>query len=196
MRVGEFSALRWEDIDFSSQTIRICRSFSSGYVNGKKIELITTPKTPSGYREIPFFGNVEQHLLNWKKKQEARKKACGERWRGNPQYGNLVWTNTMGSILAESTLRSDIRTVEQKMERASFEEAIRLKQEPCGFTHVYPHCFRHTFATRLFEAGLPGPYVQRILGHSSYDTTLAYTHITKENAAQQLRKANMVFRNI
>lgn len=39
--------------------------------------------------------------------------------------------------------------------------------------HIYPHCFRHTFATRLFEAGLPGPYVQRILEHSSYDTTLA-----------------------
>ena len=38
--------------------------------------------------------------------------------------------------------------------------------------HVTPHILRHTYATRLFEAGLDVTEVQRLLGHSTPTTTM------------------------
>ena len=46
------------------------------------------------------------------------------------------------------------------------------------FQRISPHCFRHTFATRCFEAGIPPKTVQHLLGHASLDMTMnLYTHV-------------------
>ena len=46
---------------------------------------------------------------------------------------------------------------------------------------VYPHLFRHTYATRLLQAGMPVKRVSHVLGHASVQTTLdTYTHIINE----------------
>ena len=62
-----------------------------------------------------------------------------------------------------------------------------------GF-HSHPHQLRHTFATKLFEAGLDIKQVQYILGHSDPETTLkVYTHyresLRHENTLLQVREA-------
>lgn len=40
---------------------------------------------------------------------------------------------------------------------------------------------RHTFATNLVAEGIPVPYVQEMLGHTSYNTTVKnYVHTRKD----------------
>jgi len=46
------------------------------------------------------------------------------------------------------------------------------------------HCMRHTYATLLEERGLPVSHIQRLLGHSSMQSTLRYIH-GSETAARE-----------
>ena len=42
---------------------------------------------------------------------------------------------------------------------------------------MHPHTFRHTYATRLVEAGMILPRVAKRLGHTEIKTTMVYVHL-------------------
>ena len=62
-----------------------------------------------------------------------------------------------------------------------------------SFDNEFPkfsgHTFRHTFATRCFEAGVQPKVVQSYLGHASLKMTMdLYTHITEEKANSDIER--------
>ncbi len=45
-------------------------------------------------------------------------------------------------------------------------------------TDVHPHTLRHSFATNLYDNKIPIERISQLLGHSSLDTTMIYSHIS------------------
>jgi len=71
--------------------------------------------------------------------------------------------------------------------RTAFENARRR----AGIKNLTFHTLRHTFATRLVLSGIDLATVSKLLGHSSIQMTMRYSHPTPEalkNAVSKLDK--------
>lgn len=188
MRVGEVGGLKWEDVDFNNKCIHINRSLSIQYEAGVKKMRLTTPKTHNSFRTIPFMGEAEEMFLSQKAKQDAAKKELGSRWR-DEGFENLVFTSSMGSPVIRHSAEKRINRVVDEINKEEIFQAIREKREPVLFEKVYPHAIRHTFCSRCFEKGMNPKYVQGLMGHQHYSTTIdIYTHVTAENMQNEAEK--------
>jgi integrase/recombinase XerD len=54
--------------------------------------------------------------------------------------------------------------------------------------HVWPHRFRHTFATTLLRRGVDIVYVSRLMGHANLETTQIYTEIVLDDLHREHKK--------
>jgi len=77
----------------------------------------------------------------------------------------------------------------QKMVK-KYAERAHLKKS------VSPHKLRHTFATLALEAGVNPFTLKDLLGHSSLNTTLIYTHITPEVSRDAVKRIAEITKNV
>lgn len=68
----------------------------------------------------------------------------------------------------------------KKLSRMGIWKIIQKYVSAAGISkRVYPHIFRHSFATHLIEGGADLRAVQEMLGHTSITVTQIYTHIDR-----------------
>lgn len=76
--------------------------------------------------------------------------------------------------------------------RRSIQRDVAKIAERAGITYdIFPHLFRHTFATTGVNHDVPVPVLQSLLGHSSPATTQLYYDLNEENIKQEYKKISL-----
>jgi integrase len=150
LRWGELAALRRQDIDMGTRTVRIDRSLTElpggGYLFGP-------PKSDAGQRIVVFPDVITQDLA-W---HLARFSAPGDE--------ALVFTSPTGSPLRHGNFR-------RRVWLAALETA--------GLPAIHFHDLRHTGNHLTAEAGATLRELMERMGHSTTRAALIYLHATDE----------------
>ncbi len=158
-----------------SAGIRNAAIMETLYATGMRVSELTGLQTDNLYFEIGFIrvigkGNRERLVPVGEMARGALERYTEEvrpRFMSgeHPEKArNRVFLNQRGGPL---TRMSVWNIVNDAAERAGIEK------------NVYPHIFRHSFATHLLEGGADLRAVQEMLGHSSILTTEIYTHVDR-----------------
>ncbi len=176
MRVGEITGLRWEDVDFEENVIEV--SHTLVYYNHSDEGCyfsIHTPKTEAGKRVIPMLDEVREAFLEEKSYQESNQLKCKASIDG---YTDFIFINRFGNVQHQGTLNKALRRI---IRDCNDMQLAKGGKDPLLLPRFSCHSLRHTFTTRLVEAGVNLKVIQDALGHKDFSTTMdIYTDVTKE----------------
>jgi integrase len=172
VRPSEQLALLWDDVNFDTGVIKICRMQER---NGTLCEVT---KTVAGLREIPMPPLLRSMLLEWRL---VCPRLNGSLHRVFPAPGHLLpWSGPRkvgGGALHYANFRN------------RFWRPIFTK---LGLPYVTPHSARHAFISTLQAKGIEVGLVAKLAGHANAAITLShYTQAVRggEAAMQALEDA-------
>ncbi|MCC8046819.1 MAG: site-specific integrase [Clostridiales bacterium] len=176
MRVGEITGLRWSDIDLEEGMITVDHTlvYYNHAENGCYFNVHQT-KTRAGTRTIPMIPEVKEAFLMEKAYQEFNQIKCQSVIDG---YTDFIFINRFGNVQHQGTLNKALRRIIRECNDAQLSKGLK---NPVLLPKFSCHSLRHTFTTRLVEAGVNMKVVQDVLGHADFSTTMdIYTDVTKE----------------
>ena len=180
LRVGEVTGLRWCDIDLDEGIIDVNHNLvyyshrQEGYKKGVYFN-VNTPKTQAGIRKVPMLDFVKEAFL----KEKAYQERCGIRYNVTIDgYTDFIFVNRFGEAQHQGTINKAIYRIIRDCNDAQFEKS---EHPEVLLPHFSCHNLRHTFTTRMVEAGVNVKVIQDALGHKDIQTTLnIYADVTKE----------------
>jgi integrase len=161
MRVGELTALHWEEVDLDKAMITV--KYNLYQLDGKY--QLSTPKTKSSARVIALPPQLVEILREQKSWQDERRKAVGNRWieRG------AVFTGSYGEYMNKNYINLQFKQLLAKH----------------SFPDIHIHDLRHANASLLINMGVPVKVISEHLGHRDTRTTeTIYAHVFAETMVQ------------
>lgn len=166
MRKGEALALTWNDLNFTTNELRINKALS----RGKDNQLYVKSTKTGVARTIKMDEKTMTVLKEWKKKQKQDYLVKGF---NTMQPKQLVFSNDLNEYMQPTKTRKWILHVQKKYSLGT----------------ITTHGLRHTHCSLLFEAGASLKEVQDRLGHSDVQTTMnIYAHVTKKAEEEAIQK--------
>lgn len=180
LRVGELTGLRWCDIDLDNGVIDVNHTlvyYSHRSENSKQgcYFNINTPKTTASNRQVPMLDFVKEAFIMEKEVQELLDIKCEAVIDG---YTDFIFVNRFGNVQHQGTLNKAIKRI---IRDCNDEQFLKSDNPKVLLPHFSCHTLRHTFTTRMCEAGVNVKVIQDALGHTDVSTTLnIYTDVTKD----------------
>ena len=174
MRSGELCALKWSDVNFETNEIRITKTLYNPDNNMRKYKL-TPPKTKGSIRTVDIDESVMKLLKKHKVKQ-AEKRLVNRHKYQDYHDQNFVFCHENGYPFIQ-------KNIIVRMKRILKKTSVKK--------HATPHIFRHTHISMLAEAGVDLPTIMKRVGHDDRETTMKiYLHVTekmKKNASEKIK---------
>lgn len=150
---------------------------------------VNTPKTPTSNRQVPMLDFVKEAFLMEKKNQELLDLHCQVTIDG---YSDFIFINRFGQAQHQGTLNKALRRI---IRDCNDEQLLKDENTDLLLPHFSCHSLRHTFTTRMCEAGVNVKVIQDTLGHKDISTTLnIYTDVTKELKRSEFEGLDLYFK--
>lgn len=133
---------------------------------------------------------VKEAFLMEKERQELLDIHCEAVVDG---YTDFIFLNRFGQPQHQATLNKAIRRI---IRDCNDEQLLKDENAKVLLPHFSCHSLRHTFTTRMCEAGVNVKVIQDTLGHKDISTTLnIYTDVTKELRRSEFEGLDSYFKN-
>ena len=180
LRVGEVTGLRWCDIDLDEGIIDVNHTLV--YYDHRDPEHkrgcyfnVNTPKTKASTRQVPMLDFVKEAFLMEREYQELLGIQCKVTIDG---YTDFIFVIFDWNAQHQANLNKAIRRI---IRDCNDEELLKDENASVLLPHFSCHSLRHTFTTRMCEAGVNVKVIQDALGHQDISTTLnIYAEVTKD----------------
>ena len=165
MRRGEALALSYSDIDRKAGVIHVTKKLS--YACGQFPQMEDKLKSSNGKRDIPLLPPLADALPR--------------------DRVGLIFPGENGGFMKSSEIQ---RMWKAYCRDIGLNEIVRTDDGKLHETFpITPHCFRHSFATICYEAGLDPRQAAEILGDTPEVLDRVYTHLRegrRQTAAEKL----------
>ena len=184
LRIGELSALTWDDIDFKTSEIRINKSLNRYRKKDYGFTMaVGSPKSKTSVRTIIMNDTVKIALMRLKMqrgKETPILPCVDDSGNVKGEVKDFVFLNNSGNVWIEPVFRElIIRITEQynKEAEAKGREKIEVWK---------PHQSRHSYTSLAYSVGADMKAVSHMLGHNSINTTMnVYAELTEEKKKEQ-----------
>lgn len=181
LRPGELFALTEKNINFAKGELYVTNTLLYQKLDGdeKKTFHLEDPKTYTSRRTVPInkicmsalLSQVRIHKILYNKSP----------YKNNLEFPNLLFTTRhctpLNSVLYSAAIDKIVNEI--NLMRDSLDKMESFSG----------HAFRHTFATRCFEAGIEPKTVQSYLGHASLQMTMdLYTSVFPDKKRMEIQK--------
>ena len=172
LRISELCGLTVSDIDFENEKIHVdhqlLRDAEFGYY-------INRPKTKKGIRRIPMPAGGKaygafQHIM------ENRADIDSIEIDG---YQGFLFRNRKGYPKVACDYKDMLNGLVRKYN----------KKHTDSLPHISPHSLRHTFCSRMANAGMNPKALKYVMGHSNISMTLDYyTHVSIDEIKEEMAR--------
>lgn len=180
MRPGEVCALKWTDINFETNEVRVTKTLYNP-TNKMEDHELTPPKTKGSVRTFDVDESVIA-LLHKHKEQQAYIHKQYDHYHDDYYKGNFIFCRSNGRPFIQNTL---VRRMARLLEKTSIQKKAT------------PHILRHTHVSMWAEAGVDLKTIMQRVGHENPRTTLKiYTHVTDKMRKSATDKIKVKFGNV
>lgn len=177
LRPGELFALTEKDINLEEGYIDVNKTlvYQKYLDDDCKVFHVEPPKTCQSYRKVPMNSLCRKYI-----ERQIRQKNVIENKR--PKEKNDYLFTTKFNTPLNSQIYSD--AIKAVIDMINVSKSCDEEME-----YFSGHTFRHTFATRCFEAGVSPKVVQSYLGHATLQMTMdLYTHVMPEKLNSDIER--------
>ena len=180
LRRGEMMALTWDAVDLVNRTLEVRRV---AVIRKNRVKIEERAKTDAGLRTLPLCKVLCDALLTVPEEKRIGYVCLSA--KGLPltesayERGAEPFCRVLERILNGEPPTQRGRRTDVERKKTEKEKDLPLKERKVfSFT---AHDLRHTYATALYDAGVPVKAAQYFLGHADIRITLElYTHLSKE----------------
>ena len=204
LRISECFGLRWRDIDWGAQTMRISRQLH--YVDGEwhlcPVKTVTSDRTiiiPNelyGWLEFQYSMEVHQkkQLGNAYRNTERVYDEMDKEWL---QGSDFVNRKKNGELLTVNSMKYWAKKITPAL-RANAEQKAEVKKfghpddiVPIKYKEFKYHYLRHTYASHCAAVNMSMHMLMTLMGHKKIDTTRKY-YINTDSKSLHERTKNLL----